>query len=45
MKKNIVELDGKNKVIIMIRDVSDKIRIEQEQIKKEKDKANIVYLK
>ena len=45
LKKNIVEIDGKNKVIIMIRDVSDKIRIEQEQIKKEKDKANIVYLK
>jgi hypothetical protein len=30
LKKNKVEIDGKNKVIIMIRDVSDKIRIEKE---------------
>jgi len=34
LKKNQVEIDGKVKLIIMIRDVSDRVRLEQEQIKK-----------
>ena len=30
LKKNQVEIDGKVKLIIMIRDVSDRVRLEQE---------------
>jgi len=36
LKKNSAEIDGKSKLIIMIRDVSDRVRLEQEQIKKKK---------
>ena len=34
LEKNQVEIDGSVKLIIMIRDVSDRVRLEQEQIKK-----------
>ena len=33
LTKRKYEVDGENKLIIMIRDVSDKVRLEQEQIK------------
>ena len=36
LRKTQVEIDGKKKVLIMINDVSDKVRLEQEQIKKKK---------
>ena len=34
LEKNQVEIAGSVKLIIMIRDVSDRVRLEQEQIKK-----------
>ena len=36
LKKNNVVVDGKNKLIVMVRDVTDKVRLEQEKIKKSK---------
>ena len=36
LRKTQVEIDGKKKVLIMINDVSDKVRLEQEWIKKKK---------
>ena len=38
LTKNKVEIDGKDKTLIMIRDVSDKVRLQQEQVKKIKQK-------
>jgi hypothetical protein len=31
-----VEVDGKNKMIVMIKDISDRVKLEGEQIKKTK---------
>jgi hypothetical protein len=39
LTKTKVEVDGKDKVIIMIRDLTDKVRLEQHQLKKEKEKV------
>ena len=36
LKKNVVQVDGKQKLIVMIRDITDRVRLEQEQIKKRK---------
>ena len=36
LTKNMVEVEGKNELIIMIRDVTDKVSLEKEQIKKKK---------
>ena len=33
-----MEIDGKDKTLIMIRDVSDKVRLQQAQLKKKKQK-------
>ena len=41
LHKNKVEIDGKTKLIVMIRDVSDKVRLEQMQLKKKKEKTRI----
>ena len=38
LTKNEVEIDGKYKTLIMIRDVSDKVRLQQEHKKKDKQK-------
>ena len=38
LTKNEVEIDGKDKTLIMIRDVSDKVRLQQEHKKKDKQK-------
>ena len=38
LTKRKVEVDGANKLIIMVRDISDKVRLEQEQIKQKKEK-------
>ena len=40
LTKTKVEVDGKDKVIIMIRDLTDKVRLEQHQLKKEKEAAS-----
>ena len=44
LKKNKVEVDGKTKLIVMVRDVTDKVSLEQEQIKKRKGKVHAVQL-
>ena len=36
LKKTVVQVDGKQKLIVMIRDITDRVRLEQEQIKKRK---------
>ena len=36
LKKTVVQVDGKQKLIVMIRDVTDRVRLEQEQVKKRK---------
>ena len=36
LKKTIVQVDGKQKLILMIRDITDRVRLEQEQVKKRK---------
>ena len=33
----MVQVNGETKLIIMVRDISDKVRLEQEQIKKGKE--------
>ena len=38
LTRNKVEIDGKDKTLIMIRDVTDKVRLQLEQIKKIKQK-------
>ena len=38
LKKRIVEIDGITKLIIMIRDVTDTVRFEQELLKKKREK-------
>ena len=38
LTKTKVEINGKNKLIVMIRDVTDKVRLQQEHIKKTKSK-------
>ena len=37
LKKRTVQVNGETKLIIMVRDISDKVRLEQEQIKKGKE--------
>ena len=37
LTKTQVEMDGESKVIVMVRDVTDKVRLEQEQIRKGKE--------
>jgi C4-type Zn-finger protein len=44
LTKNKAEIDGKNKVIVIIRDITDKVRLKQEQIKKNKGKKKISEL-
>ena len=44
LKKNKVEVDGKIKVIVMVRDITDKVSLEKEQIKKRKGKVQAVQL-
>jgi chemotaxis signal transduction protein len=44
LTKTNAEIDGKIKLILMIRDVTDKVRLEQEQIKKTKHKDKIFRL-
>lgn len=36
MKKNYVEIEGRTKCIIMIRDETDKVKLEQDVIKRKK---------
>ena len=36
LTKNLVQVDGKRKLIVMIRDITDRVRLEKEQIKKRK---------
>ena len=36
LTKTMVEVDGKNKLTVMIRDVTDKVRLQQHQLKQTK---------
>jgi len=38
LKKNKVEVDGIQKVVVLVNDVTDKVRLEQESRKKEQEK-------
>ena len=44
LKKNKVKVDGKDKLVLMIRDVTDTVRFEQELIKKKKDNFGTVLV-
>jgi hypothetical protein len=44
LRKNKVKVEGKDKLVLMIRDVTDTVRFEQELIKKKVDKVGIVLL-
>jgi hypothetical protein len=44
LTKNQAEIDGKTKLIVMIRDVTDKVLLEQELLKKTKHKEMIFRL-
>ena len=39
LTKNEVEIEGKKKMIVIIRDVTDKVRLEQGELKKKKEKV------
>ena len=44
LKKNNVVIDGETKLIIMINDVTEKVRSEQEKIKNRKEKESFFIL-
>jgi len=44
LKKNYTTIDGETKMIVMIRDVSDKMRLEQEEVKNKKEKERTFLL-
>ena len=44
MKKNQVEVDGKNKLILMIQDVSIKMKLEKEQLKNDRKKEMTTFM-
>jgi hypothetical protein len=44
LKKQKVEIDGQHKLIVMIRDITNKVRLEEERAKKEKQKAKVFPL-
>ena len=39
LRKSSVEINGENKQIVMIRDISDRFKLEEEQAKKKKEAA------
>lgn len=44
LKKNKVEVDGIQKVVVLVNDVTDKVRLEQESRKKEQEKQRMCLL-
>jgi len=44
LKKNMVEIDGITKLIIMIRDITDTVRFEQELFKKKRENERTSHL-
>ena len=44
LKKNNVLIDGGTKLIIMINDVTEKVRFEQEMVKNKKEKERMLIL-
>ena len=44
LKKNNVVIDGETKLIIMINDVTEKVRFEQEMVKNKKEKERMLIL-
>ena len=45
MKKRWVEVQGKKKLIIMIRDLTDKVKLEEANIKRVKEKMRAMTIK
>ena len=44
LKKNSVVIDGQTKLIIMVNDITEKVRSEQEKIKNRKEKESFFVL-
>ena len=44
LTKNVVEIDGITKLIVMVRDVTEKLKFEQELLKKKHERARTFNL-